>query len=661
MLDLIYRSISLQELIWLIAVAPLFSAFVNAIISAVTAGSEVAKYREWSALFGVIASAISFAGAVVLFFTITAFEAGDPAVITGPLYRWIVSDEVVIDLSLKIDQLSMVMSLLISGLGLLTSIYSIGYMWKNSGFARYFALLGIFLFAMMLLVLADNLAFMFIGWSAAGIVSSFLVGLDFFDRSKRVAAVKTFAWNSFSDVLLLAGIFLVYGVMSAGDVDPKIGIFSFESMERHAFYFLPVATTVSILMFAACAIKSAQLPFHTWLLDSMKGPTPISGLAHSAVMVCAGAYLMVRLNFILVMSGSAMSVIYIFGIVAALCAAVFAVGQRDIKKLLAYSTISQIGLIFTSIGVGAFSAAVFHLVAHSIFKLLLFFSAGSAIYALGGERDLMKMGGLKRIMPLTAWTFVIGAVALAGIFPASGFFSRDAILWQLYERGHLGIWFAGFAVVGITSFYIFRAVGAIFFGEPNFEFDQYKKISESPVSMIIPMMILATLTIFGGFIGASKSFGGGDYFGRWIGALIADEVSRAPAAASRSMELILTVATMIWSAHFSILSWVIYAQKRDWPGRITSRLGPIHALVANGFYFDALYERIFARGTIWVSKKVIDEYLDRKIVDGVLVGGISKLVWMIGIVASIMGNGLVQRYLLYFLIGAAVAAGYLAL
>ena len=660
MLELLYRHVSLQGLMWLVLTLPLAGAALNGLVALATAGDERARFKPLVTILGCGLPLISFAGAVALFFTLIGFEAGSPAAITGPLFSWALSPSLVIDVGLSADQLTLIMALVVSGVGSLIHIYSVGYMSHDAGYARYFAEMNLFLFFMLLIVMADNLVLMFAGWEGVGLCSYLLIGFWFEDASKARAGMKAFIVNRIGDAGFLAGIFLVFGVMSASGADPASGLFNFQTMERYGAYFVPVATLVSLLLFAGAVGKSAQIPLYVWLPDAMAGPTPVSALIHAATMVTAGVYMVVRLNFIFALSPFALHLIAVLGATTAIYAAVMGLVVTDLKKILAYSTISQLGTMFLACGVGAFTGAIFHLVAHSFFKALLFLAAGSVIHALGGEQDVRRMGGLKRRMPLTAWTFVIAAAALAGIAPTVGFFSKDAILWQAYERGDTLLWAMGFVGAGLTAFYIFRAAGLVFFGETNVSLEKWKRVVEAPVSMALPMMLLATATLVGGVLGVPQCLGGTNVMGEWLGQLIPYEISRAPAPGS-NIELVLMTVTLLWSAHFSILGWLIYAQKRDWPERIARKVEPLHTLVANLFYVDRLYDLAIVRPLVWFSGRVLSRAVDETLVDGLVVNGTARAAGFLSLLACAMQNGVLQRYLLYFLVGAAAVIGYMAL
>jgi len=661
MLEQIYSHISLQALMWLVVAFPLAGAVINGALSLAWARSEGPRFPHFTAFTGCLAAALGFAACTVLLMTLSGIEAGSHAAITGPLFRWAVLPDLVVDVGLRMDEISLIMAAMVAAVGFLVHIYSVGYMWGDDGFTRYFSLLNLFLFFMLLLVLADNLVLMFIGWEGVGLCSYLLISYWFGDESRARAGTKAFVLNAIGDGGFLIGMFIIFGVMSAAGANPVSGFFNFETMERHAAFFVPVATAVSLAIFAGAVAKSAQIPLYVWLPDAMAGPTPVSALIHSATMVAAGVYVIIRLNFVIALSPTALEVIAVIGAATALTGAVLGVAENDLKKILAYSTISQMGYMFMAAGVGAFVAAMFHLMTHAFFKSLLFLSAGNAIKAMDGETDIRAMGGLKRRMPVSAWSFVIGAVALAGIAPASGFFSKHAIMWQAFERGHSLLWASAFLGVGLTAFYIFRAAGSVFFGEPGIPLDRFKRITEPSLSMIVPTMIFASAVLVGGLIGVPQCLGGSDHIGRWLSQVVPSEMSRAPGESTCGTEIVLAVLTLLWSIHFSVLGWLIYAQKRDWPERIARKLGPVATLVSRKFYVDEIYDRGVARPILWFSRRILLRGIDETAIDGIAVEGTSRAVGLFAALVSSAQTGILQHYLLYFLIGVVLIVGLVAL
>ena len=661
MLDSLYQYISIQTLAWLIVALPLAGSAVNALIAVGTSRREMGSYRSLVSFFGVTLPLMAFASALAIFMTMTSFDKADPSFITGPLIQWAITPGLAIDIGLKIDQLSIVMALMVSGVGTLIHLYSIGYMGHDEGYARYFSELNLFLFFMLILVLADNLILMFVGWEGVGLCSYLLIGFWFEDKAKARAGTKAFIVNRIGDGFFLAGLFLVYAVMASANAPVESGYFNFEMMSRYNAYFVPMATVISLLLFGGAIGKSAQIPLYVWLPDAMAGPTPVSALIHAATMVTAGVYMVVRMNFLFALSPVALNVVASVGAATALFAATMGLTQTDIKKILAYSTISQLGYMFLAAGVGAFSAAIGHLVTHAFFKALLFLCAGSVIHAMAGEQDIRNMGGLRYRMPVTCWTFVIAALAIAGIAPASGFFSKDAILWQAFERGQYLLWAVGFIAAGLTAFYIFRAVGMVFFGETNVPLEKFKRVHESPTSMVIPLILLAFLSLLGGLIAVPQVLGGSDKLGHWLSKLIVYEMAHAPDESTKASEMILMVVTLLWSLHFVVLGWVIYAQKRDWPTVVANRFGFVYKLVANKYYVDEIYNFLIVRPLNWLSTKILWQTVDDTLIDGLCVHGTARAVGVWANIVSMAQTGVLQQYLLYFLIGAVVLVGYLAL
>jgi NADH-quinone oxidoreductase subunit L len=661
MLDLLFRHMSLQTLMWLVVAFPLIGAAINGALAMATARSEGPRLSNLGAAVGCISALFSLLACGVLFYTLSGLEAGAHSAITGPLFSWAALKDLVIDVGLKMDELSLVVALVVSAVSFLVHLYSVGYMWGDDGFLRFFALMNLFLAFMLLLVLADNLVLMFAGWEGVGLCSWLLISYWFRDDANARAGTKAFVINAIGDGGFLIGMFIIFGVMSASQATPASGFFNFETMELNAAFFVPVATALSLALFVGAVAKSAQIPLYVWLPDAMAGPTPVSALIHAATMVAAGVYMVARLNFIFALSATALEVIAVIGAATALLGAVLGLAENDLKRILAYSTISQLGYMFIAIGVGAFGASIFHLITHAFFKALLFLAAGCAIKALGGETDIRRMGGLKDRMPISAWTFVIAAVALAGIAPTSGFFSKDAILWQAFERGHTALWAAGFLGVGLTAFYIFRAAASVFFGEPTFSLEKYKRISEPSISMVVPTMVMASVVALGGFVGLPNCLGGSDHIGRWLGNIVPSEISRMPGEGSCGTKIVLGVITLLWSIHFSVLGWLIYAQKRDWPEKIARKLGPVARLVSHKFYVDEVYDRAVVVPIRWFSRRILWRGIDQTVVDGIGVEGTERAVGLVSALVSSAQTGILQHYLLYFLIGVVLIVALIAL
>ena len=402
MLETLYQHISIQMLATLVLIVPLGGAIVNGVIALATARTQTDRLRPTCSFIGTLAALFSFVGALIILITLAGIQRAEPSFITGPLVSWVVHKGLVINIGLAFDQLSSLTALTITAVGFFAHLYAVGYMTRELSYARFFALMNLFLFFMLLTVLGDNLIAILAGWEGIGIVSYLMISHWFDDPDHARVATKAIIIDHVGTTALFIGIFLIFGVMGAANVSPDAGVFSVATIERHAAWFLPVATLVSAAFFIAAAVRAAQLPFFIWLTDSMAGPTPASAFMHATCMVAAGIYLIARMNFLFVLSPQVLQVMIILGASTALIAALIGVMQTDLKKILAFSTVSQLGFMFVASGLGAFSVAVFHLMTHAFFKALLFFSAGAAIQAMRGQRDITRLGGLKDRMPITA-------------------------------------------------------------------------------------------------------------------------------------------------------------------------------------------------------------------------------------------------------------------
>jgi len=428
----------------------------------------------------------------------------------------------VADWGYLLDPLSCVMVLVVTGVGFLIHVYSVGYMAHEGGYYRFFGYMNLFMFAMLTLVLANNMLLMFVGWEGVGLCSYLLIGFYFLKKSASDAGKKAFIVNRIGDAGFILGILLVAITLgtirfTAQGLPDAAGLSGIQQALKAAVdsgalaFGAPTLTAIALLLFVGAVGKSAQIPLYVWLPDAMEGPTPVSALIHAATMVTAGVYMVARMNAVYQLAPFAMDIVAVIGAVTAIFAASMALVQNDIKKVLAYSTISQLGYMFLALGVGAFAAGIFHLMTHAFFKALLFLGAGSVIHAMSGEQDVQKMGGLWDKIPITARTFTIATLAIAGIFPFAGFFSKDEILGRAFDR-YFSLWLVGFITAGMTAFYMFRLFFLTFSGYSRADEHVEKHIHESPYTMTVPLMILAALSVIGGWIGWPGSLGGENRF-----------------------------------------------------------------------------------------------------------------------------------------------------
>ncbi|MFZ2054488.1 MAG: NADH-quinone oxidoreductase subunit L, partial [Candidatus Aminicenantales bacterium] len=476
-----------MEMFWLIPLIP----GASALILAVFGRWLPKKYVSWQACLSVFGS---FLISLVSFFGLLKLTPESLPVVKT-LFRWILAGRFSADFALQLDSLSSVMTLVVSGVGFLIHVYSVGYMAHDKGYKRYFTYLNLFTFAMLILVMGANLVLMFVGWEGVGLCSYLLIGFWFEKHSAASAGKKAFIVNRIGDAAFILGIFFLLFHVGSGD-------FRAINEAIEAGHIAPaLATLVALLLFAGATGKSAQLPLYIWLPDAMEGPTPVSALIHAATMVTAGVYMVARMNLLFTLSGTAAQVVGIVGALTAIFAATMALTQNDIKRVLAYSTISQIGYMFIGCGVGAYAAGMFHLYTHAFFKSLLFLAAGSVMHALSGELDMRKMGGLRKYLPLTYPTFLVGAIAIAGVPFLSGFFSKDAILTRAFAQGQYFIWALGIMGAVLTAFYMFRLIFLTFFGEERLEPHAKEHLHESPPLMTVPLVILAFFSVVAGYAG----------------------------------------------------------------------------------------------------------------------------------------------------------------
>src|SRR6202522_1095813 len=453
----------------------------------------------------------AFGVATWAFFTLLAMPPG--GALAMPLWGWIEAGRFHTDLGLRVDALSGVMVMIVTGVGALIHLYSVGYMAHDEDFARFFTYMNLFALSMLILVLADNLLMMFIGWEGVGLCSYLLISFWYTNPQFAYNGRKAFVVTRIGDAGFLLGIFTIVATLGAHGV----WTVNFVELRNNAALLGPAAATAAcFLLFIGATGKSAQIPLYVWLPDAMVGPTPVSALIHAATMVTAGVYMIARLGFMFTMAPGTLDLVATIGAMPALFSASIALVQPDIKKVLAYSTISQLGYMFLGVGSGAYASGIFHVMTHAFFKGLLFLCAGSVMHALGGEQDMNKMGGLRRKIPITFWTMFIATLAIAAIFPFSGYFSKDLILDSAYESGHFWLWLIGVFTAGLTSFYMFALMFMTFFGESRVDPDKEHHIHESPAVMTIPLIVLAILATVGGWVNIPDQLLWGDTFVRFL-------------------------------------------------------------------------------------------------------------------------------------------------
>ncbi|MCF2489565.1 NADH-quinone oxidoreductase subunit L [Dyadobacter sp. CY347] len=542
---------------------------------------------------GIIGTLAVVASFVLSVMTFQAFLAAGSQPVIVPLFDWITVGSLNIPFSFQVDQLSLLMLMIITGVGSLIHIYSIGYMHHDEGFGKFFAYLNLFLFFMLLLVLGSNYVIMFIGWEGVGLCSYLLIGFWNKNTYYNNAARKAFIMNRVGDLGFLLGIFTI--ISTFGSVE-YLEVFSkatdFEIGD-------PVIIMITLFLFVGAMGKSAQIPLYTWLPDAMAGPTPVSALIHAATMVTAGIYMVIRSNVLYSLAPSTLEIVGIIGAATALFAASIGLLQNDIKKVLAYSTVSQLGYMFMGLGAMAYSASMFHVITHAFFKALLFLGAGSVIHAMSNEQDIRSMGGLRKKLPITFLTFLIATIAISGIPPFAGFFSKDEILAHVFEHNKL-LWVIGVLGSLMTSFYMFRLLFLTFFGTFRGTHEQEHHLHESPASMTIPLVILAVLSALGGFIGVPEALHGTHHLAEFMSPLydasrMVNPEAFLPTELSHSEEYLLMGVSVAVALVSAVVAYVMYVQKESVPAPDSQPKSALQGLVYNKYYVDELYDNVFVK------------------------------------------------------------------
>ncbi|MFH1680651.1 MAG: NADH-quinone oxidoreductase subunit L [Candidatus Eisenbacteria bacterium] len=615
------------------------------------------------------------------------------------IYTWFQAGDLRVPITLLVDPLSAVMALVVTGVSAVIHLYSIGYMRGDRGFYRYFSFLNLFVFSMLVLVLGDNLLLLFVGWEGVGLCSYLLIGFWFTDREKAIAGMKAFLVNRIGDFGFLVGIIALWWHLA------KHGLFSLNfyamaqgihALQGDTIFGAPALVFIGIALFVGAAGKSAQIPLYVWLPDAMAGPTPVSALIHAATMVTAGVYMIARMSFLYSLAPDALAVVAVVGAATAVFAATIGFAQTDIKKVLAYSTVSQLGYMMIGVGVGAFAAGIFHLMTHAFFKACLFLSAGSVIHALRGEQDLRKMGGLKGKMPVTFLAMLLATLAIAGIPGFSGFFSKDEILWSAFAgpHGHWALWLCGAVGAGMTAFYMFRLIFLAFFRECRADEETKRHIHESPRVMTAPLVILAFLSVVGGWVGIPEALRGGNHFDQYLAPVVApseahgrtildwdmeaetgavlarteaggagsEEIAPGPAGESLrrdathagtheageghgdpALEYVLMAASVLLALSGIALAHHLYIRRPELPGRLVSRARVLHRLVMNKYYVDEIYQATAVRGVLLLSSAL--RLFDDFVIDGLVnfSGWITRIVSLLsGWLDLVLVDGLVN-------------------
>jgi NADH-quinone oxidoreductase subunit L len=619
----------MNSLIPLIPFLPLIGFAINGLF-----GKRLSKN-----MVGLIGSGTLFASFVLSVLCFNQVAASGPIQVT--LYNFFTVGNLSANFGFLVDQLSVWMMLIVTGVGFLIHVYSIGYMHDDDGFWKFFAYLNLFIFSMLLLIMGDNFLMLFFGWEGVGLCSYLLIGFWYTNKEFGKAARKAFIMNRIGDLGLLIGMFVIF--QTFGSLNFNEIFATLPNMHLEA----GIATLICMLLFVGAMGKSAQIPLYTWLPDAMAGPTPVSALIHAATMVTAGVYLVARCHPLYDLSPEAMHFVATVGLITCIFAAIIGLRQNDIKKVLAYSTVSQLGLMFVSLGMGAYATAIFHVTTHAFFKALLFLGAGSVIHGMGGEQDIRKMGGLRKAMPVTFWVFLIGTFAISGFPLMAGFFSKDEIFAFTFAHGG-GLWW-GLAGLGamLTAIYMCRLLYVTFFGDFRGTHEQEHHLHESPKVMTIPLIILAVLSVVGGFLNTPHflHLGNEQWLAHWFSGVIPLNEMHLEASTEWSLMIFTTSLTVL----IIIVSYFVYGKKSNLPVSDTDQ-SSLTRLVAHKFYVDEIYDSLFVRPIEKLSK-LFHYYVDIQGIDGI-VNGVGSGVQRLGAEFRKLQSGNIEYYLLGMVAGA---------
>jgi NADH-quinone oxidoreductase subunit L len=656
----------MYDKLWLIPLLPLIGAIINGLF-----GKRFIKSEK---LIGGLATGlmlISFLLSSKYFFQLLADEV---KVHEQVIASWISVGNMQINWEFLLDPLSALMIMVVTGVGTLIHLYSIGYMHGETGYYRFFSYLNLFCFAMLMLVLGGNALVMFIGWEGVGLCSYLLIGYYTEKKSAGDAAKKAFVVNRVGDFGFLLGLLTLYWTLGS---EHGVWTINFVEIGKNAHLLESgsiVVTVITLCFFLGATGKSAQIPLYTWLPDAMEGPTPVSALIHAATMVTAGVYMIGRMSGLFAMAPTTMMVIAIIGAATAVFAATIGFAQNDIKRVLAYSTVSQLGYMFLAMGVGAFTGGIFHLMTHAFFKACLFLGSGSVIHGMhhayhhahldDDPQDMRNMGGLRKKMPITFWTFMFSTLAIAGFPLLSGFFSKDEILWWAFAstRGSWILWLAGAVAAGMTAFYMFRLVSMTFFGEQKTDSRAKDHIPESPWTITLPLVVLAALAVIGGFVGVPEVLGGHNAIHHYFEPVFGEASKtyriaiKAAFAENHSLELLLMVGSVLIGLGGIGLALFMYLKRPDLPGKFTAKFSGLHKAVYNKWYIDELYDFLFVN-PLKRSGMFLWKGFDVCIVDGV-VNGIGRVTTLVSSGLRYTQTGMTQHYAMWMVIGVVMIVGF---
>jgi NADH-quinone oxidoreductase subunit L len=633
--------------IWLIPFAPLVGFLANGLF-----GKRFPRHLV--SVIGCGSVFISLIMSIVSLFKLLGLDA-EHRVFELALFSWIPSGSFHVDIAFLLDPLSAVMILVVSGVGFLIHVYSIGYMAHDPDYSRFFTYMNLFAGSMLILVLANNFLLLYVGWEAVGLCSYLLIGFWYKKQSASDAGKKAFIVNRVGDFGFALGIMLIFWTFNSLNFSEV-----FQNAADSYRIGSSVMTTITLLLFVGATGKSAQIPLYVWLPDAMEGPTPVSALIHAATMVTAGVYMVARCNVLFVLAPTTLLVVAIIGAATAFFAATMGVAQNDIKRVLAYSTISQLGYMFLACGVAAFAAGIFHLMTHAFFKALLFLGAGSVMHAMSDDQDMRNMGGLKSKIKVTYWTMLAATLAISGIPGFSGFFSKDEILWKSFSSGsgNTIFWLIGVITAGLTAFYMFRLIYMTFHGKPRFDKQTAEHVHESPKNMLFALVSLAILSVIGGWVGIPEALGGGNRFEHFLHPVFSrgEELVHESSNYQHSTEFLLMAISVVLVLVSIYVAYLFYLKRPELATSMRKRFSGVHKLIYNKYYVDEIYGALIVRPIVNLALflwKVVDVVL----IDG-FVNGIADTVKTFSGSAKTIQSGYLRNYALIFLGGAVIVLAF---
>ncbi len=638
------------DYLWIIPALPLLGAALNGLFG-----------RRWPKravdAVGVGTTGLAFAATIELVREFARLRSEQIPWVKS-YFTWITAGNFRAAYELQVDQLTIVMLLVVTGVGWLIHIYSTGYMAQQGGYYRFFAQMNLFTFFMVTLVMAGNFVLLFVGWEGVGLCSYLLIGFFFLKKIAADAGKKAFIVTRIGDFGFTLGILLTFWTFGSMDFQTVFSRAANMPVENAGP--LGVLTSICLLLLAGAIGKSAQLPLYVWLPDAMEGPTPVSALIHAATMVAAGVYMVARCHVLYLHAPVAMSAVAVIGCLTAFYSATIGLVQTDIKKVLAYSTISQLGYMFLACGVGAFAAGIFHLMTHAFFKALLFLAAGSVIHALGGEQDMLRMGGLSRKIPWTYATMLAATLAIVGAPGFSGFFSKDKILFETFgdPRGGIVLWTIALLGALLTAFYMFRLVFLTFHSAPRYD-EHRTHVHESPKNMLVPLGVLAALSVGGGWMAAPAMWGGSDYFQRFLAPVFGTaKPLEAGATEAHTLELQLTALAVGVAAVGFLVAWWFYIRRPQTPERLAESFHAPYKLLLDRYYVDELYDLVIVRPFVWVSSRLLWQVVDEGGVDG-SVNGLAHVARRFGDRVRLLQSGNTRSYAAWVVVGAVLVVSLL--